>query len=450
MKFFLYFILFLFLLSFYSGIPDSYFFYFFVSLFSIGVYRLSASSGLFGIFLFYIFWLQLVLPIYYICYLETTWLFNNSTLNSLFNYESIIQFTYLNLAILMIIFGILKYVLPVRLNKENEISLHENSISVYNILFYSNVFLYSVSNQLSFISSGFLIISKLGIYFALINLYRIKILKIGNYRSNKFYLFSLITIIIYFTSGGLKEIFIVLLGIFFIHLYNKKSVNYLYLILGVMFSSIGMVVKMSLRNLIWIDGTTVNDKLSLWDKVINIYYAISETVTLYAYDLFAVSFDFILIRAQYLSWYYVVWFKTPNDIPYQTLNYLNRFVGSFMPKFIYWNKPVDDKGQHFGHLYSLLGDQDTTTSANVPLIADLYIIRGIIGIVIGFFLLFLFLKILRLITDRLNVDNEIFYAFCLFIILPMTDSGTSSFGAYFYSVVIFCLILVVLKNQKNA
>lgn len=421
-----------------------------MSLFSIGVYRLSASSRLFGIFLFYILWIPLILPIYYIGYLETTWLFNNSTLNSLYNYESIIQFTYLNLSILMIIFGILKYVLPVRENKENEIVLHENSIRIYHILFYLSIFLYSVSNLLSFISSGFLIISKLGIYFALINLYRIKILKIGNYRSNNFYLFSLITIIIYFTSGGLKEIFIIVLGVFFIHLYNNKSVNYLYLILGVVLSSIGMVVKMSFRNLIWIDGNTVNDKISLWDKVLNIYNALSETVTLYAYDLFAVSFDFILIRGQYLSWYYVVWMKTPNDIPYQTLNYLNRFVGSFMPKFIYWNKPVDDKGQHFGHLYSLLGEQDTTTSANVPLIADLYIIGGITGIVIGFFMLFLFLKNLRFILDRLKFVNEIFYAFCLFIILPMTDSGTSSFGAYLYSVLIFCLIFIVIKNKKIA
>ena len=75
--------------------------------------------------------------------------------------------------------------------------------------------------------------------------------------------------------------------------------------------------------------------------------------------------------------------ETPSQVPYwKGESYLPLFT-KLIPRAFWPDKPVDDSGNQFGHRYSLLGDNDTATSLNLPWVVEMYANFGAWGVYLG-------------------------------------------------------------------
>jgi hypothetical protein len=86
---------------------------------------------------------------------------------------------------------------------------------------------------------------------------------------------------------------------------------------------------------------------------------------------------------------------TPQRVPYwQGESYVPLFT-SFIPRFLFPNKPEERTGNDFGRRYNYLGTNDFTTSLNLPLIVEIYANFGEAGIILGMPLIGMLLALLE-------------------------------------------------------
>ncbi len=78
---------------------------------------------------------------------------------------------------------------------------------------------------------------------------------------------------------------------------------------------------------------------------------------------------------------------TPKRVDYlYGLSYKD-LIWKLVPRVILPDKPDPKLGQLFGHMYQILAIDDTTTSINFPQLVELYVNFGIIGVVLGMFII---------------------------------------------------------------
>jgi hypothetical protein len=76
---------------------------------------------------------------------------------------------------------------------------------------------------------------------------------------------------------------------------------------------------------------------------------------------------------------------TPEQVPYWRGGSYQTLWTSFIPRFLWPDKPQATIGNEFGHRYFFLGPTDTSTSHNLPWLPEFYANFGIIGVVGGMF-----------------------------------------------------------------
>jgi hypothetical protein len=78
--------------------------------------------------------------------------------------------------------------------------------------------------------------------------------------------------------------------------------------------------------------------------------------------------------------------RTPREIPYWGGQTYLSLVGSFVPRVLWPDKPTKELGQAFGHRYGYIGNSDTNTALNLPILVEFYANFGIAGVIAGMFL----------------------------------------------------------------
>jgi hypothetical protein len=78
--------------------------------------------------------------------------------------------------------------------------------------------------------------------------------------------------------------------------------------------------------------------------------------------------------------------RTPREIPYWGGQTYLSLVGSFVPRVLWPDKPTKELGQAFGHRYGYIGNSDTNTALNLPILVEFYANFGIAGVIGGMFL----------------------------------------------------------------
>jgi len=107
-----------------------------------------------------------------------------------------------------------------------------------------------------------------------------------------------------------------------------------------------------------------------------------------------------------LSAFSLVYEKTPKQIPYwEGESYTNIFY-KFIPRFLWPDKPKENMGQLFGHRYSILADDNLTTSMNTPILAEAYMNFGIVFVFVIFILMALFMSYLFLKNNLKSKNKE--------------------------------------------
>lgn len=142
--------------------------------------------------------------------------------------------------------------------------------------------------------------------------------------------------------------------------------------------------------------------------------------------------------------------KTPSKIPFWNGYSFKIFATKFIPRVFWKDKPSDTIGNEVGRRYEILSSSDKSTSWNLPVINEFYVNFGKIGLIIGTFLLSIFMYLISVIFKSSKNSNvltviSIYITFKLFFL----ESHLSLiFGNLFQNLVLI-LILVTFFNFKK-
>jgi len=84
---------------------------------------------------------------------------------------------------------------------------------------------------------------------------------------------------------------------------------------------------------------------------------------------------------------------TPSRIPFFGGETYRSGLWKLVPRIIVPNKPQEQWGNAFGHIYGLIDSNDFTTSVNLPQLAETYVNFGLLGTVVGMFSIGCFYRI---------------------------------------------------------
>ncbi|MGI8808083.1 MAG: hypothetical protein ACR2KK_09630 [Acidimicrobiales bacterium] len=99
------------------------------------------------------------------------------------------------------------------------------------------------------------------------------------------------------------------------------------------------------------------------------------------------AFDQFSRRHGFLNAFSVVVVATPKTVPYWDGTTYKPLLSLAIPRVVFSGKPRENTGATFGHRYGLLAANDDVTSYNLPVIIEFYANFGLVGVLIGMFLL---------------------------------------------------------------
>ena len=115
-----------------------------------------------------------------------------------------------------------------------------------------------------------------------------------------------------------------------------------------------------------------------------------------------------------------------------------------IPRFLWKDKPQDLFAHDMGVRYGILSSNDKVTSWNVPIITEMYINFGKIGVVLGMLILGLSTRLLTLIftvRNKLNYESIVGF-FCLVPLFFIEVNSSMLFGAFIKNYIFLMVIMV--------
>ncbi len=100
-------------------------------------------------------------------------------------------------------------------------------------------------------------------------------------------------------------------------------------------------------------------------------------------DTLSRSLDLIASRTAQLGLFAHTVHRTPEAVPYWNGETYKTLPSSFVPRFIWRDKPTKELGQRFGHRYAVLEPEDRITSVNLPQMVELFVNFGALGVLFG-------------------------------------------------------------------
>jgi len=271
---------------------------------------------------------------------------------------------------------------------------------------------------------------------------------------NIFYIFFLFLIEIPYIvfkdmeTGLLGPIVFDITGLIFAYWFVRKKMPFLYLILFFIIFIPFNYTKYDYRLYAWygpyarkniVEKTTINFTL-LSDKFKN-----EKLNTFYN------GWEVFVARCNLLHNFTTAIEFTPDVIPYWKGYSLRPLLTAPIPRFVMPWKPQERMGQDYGHRYGLLDPTDFSTSLNLPILDELYINFGIIGIIIGMFLIGIAYRILYRI---INYEGMSFYTAIIgtiiFLVLLNIGSNISLlFGNLIEYIVVLYIIFLILQRIER-
>jgi hypothetical protein len=141
---------------------------------------------------------------------------------------------------------------------------------------------------------------------------------------------------------------------------------------------------------------------------------------------------------------------TPKNIPYlRGESYLPIFFKIF-PSSIFKHQYQENFGNKFGRLYQMIDTKDFATSVNVSFITEFYINFGIIGVIVGMFLLGTFFFILEyfFLSDKKKHSFNNLIILTTSVLFCVPESNLSLIlGSFMQNMFIILLIIFIKKKS---
>jgi hypothetical protein len=195
-------------------------------------------------------------------------------------------------------------------------------------------------------------------------------------------------------------------------------------------------VRQEFRGLTWVGWGA---ELSLASKAI-LYprVAIEYLQTADSWD----SFQVAMSRLAHLMTFAEVVERTPEDIEYWGGETYQALLYKVIPRAIYPDKPMIETGQLFGHRYGFLSPTDRTTSYNLPQLVELYANFGVVGVLIGMFIIgIIYAAIVRCFGSRsAGFGGHVAGAYIMAKLLLIENSAALVFGGLAWNIVFVALL----------
>lgn len=156
-------------------------------------------------------------------------------------------------------------------------------------------------------------------------------------------------------------------------------------------------------------------------------------------------------RVDHLSAFAWVIKKTGTTVPYWEGATYADFVWSFVPRFIYPDKPTKELGQAYGHRYGFLFRNDRETSINLEQTVEMYANFGVAGVLIGMFLMgLLYRAAYQCLNHPLAGDGGLLIAAGTFRVMLNIESDFSVvYGAILQSGLLLYVLLYLLYRVRT-
>jgi hypothetical protein len=157
-------------------------------------------------------------------------------------------------------------------------------------------------------------------------------------------------------------------------------------------------------------------------------------------------------RADHLSAFAWVISKTGETVPYWDGETYADFLWSFIPRFIYPDKPRKTLGQAYGHRYRFISANNVGTSINLEQTVEMYANFGVIGVLLGmFFMGVLYRALYRLLNHPQAGDGGLLIAAGTFrVVLNIESDFSLIFGGLLQSGALLYGMLYLLSRRRRA
>jgi hypothetical protein len=140
--------------------------------------------------------------------------------------------------------------------------------------------------------------------------------------------------------------------------------------------------------------------------------------------------------------------RTPREIPYWGGTTYLSLVGSFIPRFLWPDKPTKELGQAFGHRYGYVGSRDSRTAINLPILVEFYVNFGFLGVVLGMAVVGMVYRLVERTVNNPGQD-EILSLAGIVLMLPLTNIESDlslGFGGLIMNGIAFWLVLRTIRR----
>ena len=135
---------------------------------------------------------------------------------------------------------------------------------------------------------------------------------------------------------------------------------------------------------------------------------------------------------------------TPKVVPYWMGYSYRALLWAPIPRVIFPWKPTIGLGQEFGHRYAFLEPENYSTAWNLPQTVEMYVNFGIIGVIIGMFLMgVIYRSLYEMFCHPKSGEGSILIGLFVFMKLSLIESD---FATVFGNIVYF-IILLILVNK---
>jgi hypothetical protein len=141
--------------------------------------------------------------------------------------------------------------------------------------------------------------------------------------------------------------------------------------------------------------------------------------------------------------------RTPREIPYWGGHTYLSLVGSFVPRFLWKDKPTKELGQAFGHRYGYVGQRDEATAFNLPILVEFYLNFGLNGALLGMALVGIIYYVIQQVVNCPGQDYLISLAGVVLIIplLNIESDFSLAFGGLVMNGAALALVLRTIRRS---
>jgi hypothetical protein len=254
------------------------------------------------------------------------------------------------------------------------------------------------------------------------------------------------TFIIKLTSGFLAApvFFCVFLGLIFWNI--RRRIPWGIMIPIVLIAVLINPVKHDYRKLTWYEDNlnmSYYDKARLYYEVIADYYSGGPIAEVLSSDESTIN------RLAHVSTFAYVVEETPQSIPYWMGGSYETLFSSFIPRFLWQDKPQATIGQDFGHRYGFIDPSDDWTSFNLPWLPEFYANFGFVGLVTGMLLVGVLFSLLvrKFSCPPQNVVESVLGTTLIFQLFYAESNFSLMIGGILLTYISFYIILRLFSSD---